>query len=525
MRYRKFIAAASLLLLMVAGCGDLNVTNLNDPEAKRALANPGDVESLIVGAWNSWWVMTYHYYGAGPWLSTTSFQHSAYPANFAMVHYSAIPRVPTTNDPAHAFYDQLANPYGWAFEGIAAANDGLRAIFAGSVDLGDDAIRAEAFARFAQGLGYGYLAMLYDRAPIVDETTDLTQPVEFVGYDDVLDAALGYLDEAIAIASANQFEIPASWIYTGAARDQDWLVEYMHSYKARLRAAVARTPAERAAVNWQAVLDDVGDGVTSDVDFVFTGGGYQWAPALYYTLLSGWSQMNYMVHGMADQSGKYQEWMALGIDARHPDLPSGAFLMDTPDTRFPQGATLADQQANPGTRMIVPATPGAQWGRPDRGTWRWSYYRDVRQPVPTAYVGSAPDVTVAEMRLLEAEARFRLGGQMDAVAQLINVTRVAAGLNATDAAGTNTSCVPKLPSGTCGGLFEMLKWEKRMEAAHNVGHMIAPWYFDSRGWGDLMQGTILQLPIPATYAELASEPIVDYGSSFDFGAPVGTYGY
>ena len=86
-------------------------------------------------------------------------------------------------------------------------------------------------------------------------------------------------------------------------------------------------------------------------------------------------------------------------------------------------------------------------------------------------------------------------GNLAQTAGLVNATRVAAGLNATNANGLNTSCVPRLPSGACGDLFEMLKWEFRLETQFQ-GMFGAPWYFLGRGWGDLYRGTQLHLPVP-----------------------------
>ena len=45
--------------------------------------------------------------------------------------------------------------------------------------------------------------------------------------------------------------------------------------------------------------------------------------------------------------------------------------------------------------------------------------------------------------------------------------------------------------------MEAMKWEKRMETAY--GHFLA-WFFDSRGWGDLAEGTPLHFAVP--YQEL-----------------------
>lgn len=537
MRHVKHWTAVAVLLLFGAtACDDLVVPNENAPDAELALANPGDVESLIGGSWQTWWHINRSYNGAGPMLSAMSFQHIARAANFGQLYYPAIPRNPTANNPSHGDYNQFANVYTWAYRAIAAANDGLRAIGEGLVipdapnadpEDSNRQQRAEAFARYIQGISYGSLAIMFDRGPIVDETTDLTAEVEFAGYPELLQAALGYLDEAIAIAEAHEFYIPTTWMFTPTAVSSEELAQIASSYKARLRAAAARTPAEAEQVNWQAVLNEINAGIEEDHSWEFDGGAVRWNSALYYTLLATgpWSWMPYFIYGMADQSGAYQQWLGMGEGNWHPILPSGNnFLIQTPDQRFPQGATLEDQMANPGTRVIAPSNYQSGWASESRGTWRWSHYRDARMAGPTADVGITPDISMVEMRLLAAEAHYQLG-DLDQAATLINVTRTEAGLNATDAAGTNTSCVPKLPNNSCGDLFEMLKWEKRLEASHNNGLMISAFYFDSRRWGDLYQGSILNWPVPALVAELEGEPIVDYGGSLEWGAPVGTYGF
>jgi hypothetical protein len=141
-------------------------------------------------------------------------------------------------------------------------------------------------------------------------------------------------------------------------------------------------------------------------------------------------------------------------------------------------------------------------------------------------VGRTPYISYREQRLLAAEAQYRLGN-MGAAADIINETRVAAGLNATNAAGLNTSCVPKLPDGSCGDLWEMLKWERRMEASHEGHYLMAPMYFDSRRWGDLMEGTIITFPVPCRDAQLETGiECEDRGGVGGVGAaPRGNYGY
>jgi hypothetical protein len=63
-----------------------------------------------------------------------------------------------------------------------------------------------------------------------------------------------------------------------------------------------------------------------------------------------------------------------------------------------------------------------------------------------------------------------------------------------------------------------MKWEKRMETAF-TGY--AQWYLDSRGWGDLAEGTALEWPVP--YQEMDARNQAFYPSSS--GAARGTYGF
>lgn len=507
---KRSVFAVALLLAGAAGCVDLDVRNPNAPEAERALRLPGDVESLIAGSYVQWWNAEANFESLNMVLSAQSFQHSAFPANFGVTVYTAPPRGPVVNNPAITEYQQHANYWAWNYRGLSAIRDGLLAINADAVELGANELRTKAFAKFMQGLHHGSLALTYDQAFIVDENVTAEQMdagLTPVPYAQVMAAAIGYLNEAITLSSGAAFTLPTEWTSVPLTNTQ--LVRLANSFKARYRANVARNLAERAAVNWAQVIAETNAGITADhnmnIDWVSWGNnaGY------YQTREDTWSQQPYFIIGMADQSGKYQQWLNMPLSTRHPDLVGGAtpFTIITPDNRFPQGATLAAQRAAPGRFYQAVGSPA--WGRPDRGTWRWSYYADIRYLNWRINDGAYTIVTLEEMRLLRAEGLFRTGDLAGAAA-LINVTREAAGLNATNAAGLNTSCVPKLPDGSCGDLFEMLKWEKRLETQfQGAGH--APWYYDSRGWGDLYRGTQLHFPMPCRESQVLEMECYNFG--------------
>lgn len=542
---RKTAAACVLLVFGLTACADLDVVNPNSPDARRALASAGDVESLISGSFGQWWLQAMSISGPAPILANQSFMWSAWPANFGMVYYSSFPRIPVDNFSTHQFYGQMLD-YSWGqnYRALSAVAQGLQAIndeeTGIAADLGAASVaRAKAFGKFMQGLATGSLALLYNEVFIIDEETDLTQEQTAVGYMDAMDVALGYFDDAIAAAGDMSGPIPASWVSVDVPPAD--FVKLIHSFKARYRANVARNPTERAAVNWQAVIDDVDDGIAGDgigdawdmnTGYFVSGFFNHYVAAYMSQPVTGWAQASYMIFGMADQDGKYQEWLADPPADRLPDLASGPFLIQTPDLRFPQGATEADQVDNPG---IVHRETGdahlsighKDWRLPARGTYRWSYYRSTHVDFhrTTSPNTATPEITRAEMNLLKAEGYIRMGGAANeaTAAALINHTRMEAGLN--DATLGNVDCVPKLPDGSCGNLMEMMKWEKRLETMVWGVHSVS-WYFDGRGWGDLYQGTPVNLPVPCLDRELLAQECNTFGGvGQDGGAPISTYAY
>lgn len=510
-------------LLLMAGCTNLDVTNPNAPDAGRALATPADVESLIGGSFSRW-TNVGDYNGPTMFLSNAAGEHVAPWANAGMEEYARIPRVPTNNSAGAGNVGNLTFAWFESYGAIAAVRDGLKQIADGKVDLGTDGnLRAQAYGRFVQGLAHATIAALYDSGFVYDETSDPTA-VTLQGHQAVMTAALGYLAEAATLAGSGTFTVPAAWMSQDVSSAT--LAQLAHSMAARFRAADARTPTERQQVDWPQVVLDANAGITADWELTqdcntgtFCNLGNE---ALLYRLSDGWQMQNNWVAGMADTSGAYQAWVATPLASK------AAFLIHTPDTRWASGADEATQLANPGEYYSVNSGGTRIWNRPDRGTWRWSYYEQTYEPFYTfgsfTAAGPTPLIKVEEMNALKAEAAF-YANNLQAVADFVNATRTLHGLLATDAAGTNTNCVPKLPNGTCGNLFEMFKWEKRLETQF-AGTLRVGWYFDGRGWGDLMEGTILQFPVPYREMQLLQESPYNYGGvGGSFGAPVGTYGY
>jgi len=461
-----------------------------------------------------------------------------------MLTYSALPRSPVINEVTHADYANVAYAWTTHYRALAAVAEGLRSLNENpdlATELGAaETLRARIFGKMVQGLSHASVALLYDKGFVIDETVETIDesgaPVllgEPISYQALMTAALGYFYQAIALsnqAGAADVTIPHDWMPLLGAGDEytmPELREFMYSMKARYRANNARTMAERQAVNWAAVLSDIQNGVHEDVltdqSYTYTNwlGGNHW---LFYVSSATWQQATYFIYGMADQSGNYQAWLAQPLASREPNIggnPAAPVVIVTPDLRFPQGATLAAQNAAPGRYLFVRSA----WSRPDRGTWKWSWYANRQAANVSASAAPWPEIEYNEMRFLAAEGLFRTG-QLQQAADSINVTRVFNGLNATNSTGLNTSCVPKLPNNTCGNLFEMLLWETRMETWF-TGPYRANWFFLARGTNRLYQGTALQFPIPAEQIQVSGlgEPYTFGGVGGQSSAPTSRYNW
>jgi hypothetical protein len=174
---------------------------------------------------------------------------------------------------------------------------------------------------------------------------------------------------------------------------------------------------------------------------------------------------------------------------------------------------------------ITQSLPGA--GTPIQPEERGLYYRESNyfsqsltdgQLNAQGQMSDIPDIgiRVVEMDLLKAEAHFRLGNFAEAIT-LVNKSREANGelppiIDVNGPAQTTPeeirACVPKLYDGSCGGLWEAIQYEKRIETFGS--HGLIPWA-DGRGWGCLVAGTVTELPIPARQLDLMGEPNYTFG--------------
>jgi hypothetical protein len=315
----------TMLLLALQSCADLSVENLNDPDRELATQNPGDIEGLVVGGYNTWalmasWRTLLPHTVQSDWGTGTV-------GNWWVNNGGHVPREEFPNTPTASYRD--VNQDFWDdFNGsMANANIAIAAI-EGGVIIEDEAytLAIKAAAQFLQALNLGSLGLMYDQAFIIDETTDLENldGIELVPYDVVLLEALNKIEAAratIGLArNAGMDSLPSGlipslgtidsrWSAVGSTISWDNFEKIMNSYAATFIVMGARSVTENDQINWQEVYDYASAGI--DFDFApISDNNTNWQSQLLRYLYADWVRPNLNIINLMD-----------------PDMPKDFFLV------------------------------------------------------------------------------------------------------------------------------------------------------------------------------------------------------
>lgn len=559
MRY-TFMKYALVLgaLLVAAGCQDLEVTYENTPGTEEALSTPTAVENVIAASFaDIWWPRMhssfsnnsgdmYNYYpeASGSWARTWS-NRGLIPGQEPRVEFDNGPEAPTVWIP-RVTWDGFAS-------GLANANDGLRVILNQDMrielpdgdgddgDLVDRTDRATAWARLWQGINLGYMALTHDQLAPADETTSIGSPADWEGpnltpYDEVMPMAIAHIERAIEIAETGDQWVTPDIYVNGQSYDNSQVVEFAHTMIARMLVLVARTPEERAAVDWAKVQHHAERGLTFDFGPELQSGtitSFGWIQRLVLNINnSAIFRVSPRVLGMADVSGNFLEWLATDLDLRE------GFCIESPDRRaVGPNAGSGDTPCSDGDPGSV-FTTGPSIINPDRGTYLESFYLNWRldnQEGTDWTSGFAPVAREVENRLYLAEAHLRQGNP-GVAADLINESRMADQVVGSDvyqqdlepvtADGVPQAedCVPRARFGAaalgeCGTLMDALLYERTIELM-DLDPMRT--WMDNRGFGYLPEGQLYHMPVPGRYLVSMEVPIYTFGG---IGRPGSAEGY
>ena len=568
----RLMTALALCAAVTACESILDVDNLVQPDIGRVFSTPASIETVIGGGYQG--CHNAHVVNAdlNAQLLVLGLESYSQLNNFNMGARGAIPRSPVLNvrgsDATHyGAYSRLTRGARLAVNAVRA----LDSMIAEGGTLGSEArdMRARAFAFFTIACNQGHIALMYDSAAVLsagldvdgnpDPAFDFDSVPRLSGYADVMANAIRMLDSAERIANMNVtgiqgFPMPDSWLSGSTHTSRNAFVRLIRSFRARFRAGVARSPAERAAVRWDSVLMDAGNGINSNF-LVNAGGTTGWNVGFVGSQMHfgpTWSQMPLMYFGMADRAGGcYSAYIARPRSERDPNC-----LIITQDTRWPQGSSRPQQQINssffvrPTSLSSRPYISNRLTQDPLGDPWGWSQYDFYRM----VYIfdnfdeGQYPDMTRAEIDLLAAEAYLHgadgspattpantSAANLSLAASRIDFTRVVASLPGVTGMTTPTQpvpgggvCVPRVPqpptftTTACGTMYEALKYEKRMETAYTG---FGQWFVDSRGWGDLVENTPIHFPVPYPELDALLKPAYGLGGGGTGSAPKGTYGF
>lgn len=510
---RRAVQAAALAAL--AACMDLTVPNNNNPDRVRATSTPGDVENLIASTFQRWWPRVYGTTPSIMW-STMAYEASTPFVCFSGQDMSQDPRPAWNNTTVYSTAGTSSNTWLDLYGVISLANDGLQALDRGLKigTNGADNSRARAFAKYMQGIAHGYLALMYDKAVVIDERTNVDTLVAptYADYKDVMAAAITMLKASIAIADTATFTLPnVGWVPGLTLTSKD-LSRLGHTYVARFTAYVARSATERAAVNWNEVIAQSDLGITADFAPIGTPGVFEDLYKQRFARLRTVIPSDYMrgsnwLIGPSDSLDGFKNWVAT------PAANREAFQVRTKDRRI-QGTTGVGSKGK-----YFGYDANVTFFSAARGTYNRSFYAFYHYGTGTSYQsGPLVALTRTELDFLKAEALIRLNRAAEAI-PLINKTRVPNGeLPPVDINGPpdQPGCVPRKPTGACGSLWDALKYEKRIEQAGVDGQVS---FWDARGWNTLTANSFLNLPIPGRELEIQRMSIYTYGGGGPMSAP------
>lgn len=563
---RGFAAATFLAAI---GCSSLDVANPNEPDNKRALADPNAIESVAAGSIRTWINAFTDLRGAGV-MAVQSRSYSSSWNNGNILTYVAVdnPTDPPDqwnrltrawrNDPASsqrtsidAFWsgglDESATPRGGFYNSLSSANDALSAIRKNAVVINNpsDTKRAETIATFMQGASLMMFALSYDKAYIVTDSTTEAQlsSLTYSNRKVLRDTAVAKLKQAIALATANAFTTPAAWT-NGVSYTNVQIAQIANTMAAMTLAYYPRDSTELAGTDWAGIEAFTSNGMSSGtpVDFSFVQDGY----ASWISELMNWfgsidtGRMHTRVAHLLDPATQKDPWPAGGNpQPSSPDLRLGNGTFGNAGMVSSFGTKPKD--AGAGTDYAWSATAIF---RPSRGSYHQSNiaqirydYSGVQDPQGTyGGYGPAPAISRNMNDLLWAEALLRQAKIGAKLFSLIDKTRVTRGglpssaLNAVTGTTGDGPCMANGKLASTGGacsLWSVLLYEKEIELP---GEGPSPFWEQRRlpvlvggGWaGDnsplriiqgLLPGTPREQPVPYKELGVKGEDLYTWGGT------------
>lgn len=463
--------------LLFTSCEDfeteLEVKNDQNPSSDQL-----GIDATANKIFQNWYLAVNHYNGPGLAMSTMADMNSCSWGNAGMNDLSSEPRVSFDNRPEYG-NSKITNTYFNSLNAVLTDANGLMIALGASSAGFENPKRTEAIAKFGQAISVGYLALVFDKVWLYDETGSLNDG-KSVDYKEAMAFALKKMDEAIQIADANTFTIAKEFTNTEELSNVDFS-KFLNSMAARLAVNNVRNSTERDALDWSKVLSYANKGITKD--FVVAGDGWEnWVNRwVLYSFFPGWGRVDMRVINLMDSS--FPNYWDATVNA----LPA------TPK------ATSSDKRLESDFSYLT----GNNF-KPDRGIYHFSSYRHSRYQwyINAGYLGDYPEYLLAENQLYKAEAQMRTGDLAGAASTINAGSRTLRG---------------KLPNVTASAseLAKAIHYERSIEL---LSTGVGLGFFEMRRENLLQKGTLLHFPVPG--AALRAAKINEY----TFGGSTGVAG-
>jgi hypothetical protein len=485
---KYFLLFSTLVAVLLAGCESLDVKNENDPDFATAFSKPSDVRGVAGSLLQSWFMNVQEgYSGVGLMLWVGADAGTCSWGNAAMRDFSYEPRVAWDNTPAYPNAIQTETTYKGLYSILSSCNEVLAQVEVGDMKIvadngTDETPMVAAIAHLVQGMSLGYIGLVFDKAFIVTEKTDLTQTIPTSPYKDVIDTALACLDKAIALCAANNFTLDANWV-PGVSLTSAKLGQLANTAAAVMLSYSPRSKAENNAVDWAKVGAYATKGLT--YDFAPTMDDITWYSSyVTYANYGGWGQADMRVVNMMDPRFP-SRWTDAGTWATLP-TPTTTHTAGIDDRIFTDFQYLSSCPF-----------------RVERGYYHFSCYRfSKRDDYLSTWTTPLPQFTKVENDLLKAEALLHQPDLAGAAAIINAGTRVTRGGLAPVAANATD-------------IENAIFYERNIELFCTT---MGVEFFTMRKADKLQAGTPLHLPIPGSQLE------VNIMENYSFGPGLGVAG-
>lgn len=268
------LAIGAALATGLTSCMSLDVNDPNALGITTVFTNASNTEAALIGSFKAFTLTSR---GTCPTLPLEVYANVQTTTSATYLEFSQEPRIGINNrDNLNCLSRYIFNQHYEAAAGAREAFIGIRdnqLVFgpqSAQFPRGRDTDSRKIFARFVIAVSQLQLALLHDKAYVTDTITPGFNAIvqDFTPWPEVLSNARAQLQAAIAEARRTaDFTLPTLFI-NGRPTTRDELIRVMQSYLVRADVYSPRTPQQRAAVNWAAVLARLDSTVTRDFGLI-----------------------------------------------------------------------------------------------------------------------------------------------------------------------------------------------------------------------------------------------------------------